>query len=168
MISKEQSILTLVLLSTMAVNTAQGFDIKGVQVGRKMNPTDVGTALGIHCTLLNCQGETTLAGQWANIQVTFETNLTVRSIAARFQADNFDAVRKGLLDKFGRPTSITPRNLQNQIGIAFDDQLLIWQDTEGSQASLVGYLTATSSLLWIKSRAALEEEQGTAKPGNDL
>lgn len=167
MIPKELSVPTFVMLTIVGVSTAAAFDIKGVEVGKKMNPANVGKAFDIHCTQLNCHGESTLAGQWANVEVTFETDGTIRSITARFSIDSFGAVRQGLLEKFGTPNSITPRHLQNQLGISFDDEILLWRGTDGSQASLVTHMTSTSSMLWIKSREALQEERGSVA-GKDL
>jgi len=71
---------------------------------------------------------------------------------------------KGFINKFGEPTIVKDSEVQNGLGMSFQDQIVMWEDKKGNRLRLIlRFDKLDQGLLIMESAQKLEQEAAQEK-----
>jgi hypothetical protein len=140
---------------------AQGFDLKGVEVGVTLTDAALKRARSLGCGVSQPCGDRMPEG--TKDVLPFITAHRVETVLVFITPESFGAFDKMMRAKYGNPTQVENSVLQNGFGARFFQTVETWRNGAGDMAELSRYYSHSTDTggLTLMSAAALAKE--TAK-----
>jgi hypothetical protein len=168
----------LILAALVAASPALAFDLKGVDVGQQINPSQLKTAFDFHfgngmdATDLRCVascgwGSTNIAGAAADIGITIEHHV-VQEIRATFRPLYFDAISAAVTAKYGKPAQTLHGKAQTVAGAQLPVIVQTWRNADGDELVLANFADGAHGALTLTSRAEIDGKAARSKKAGDI
>lgn len=145
-------------LTLLYASSVYALDFKGIHIGKPATPDQISEKLNVKCgvganQMQICNGPVTIARESAHMNLVINAQGVVQRIGLTLPSDAFDIIMPLLVEKFDTPAKTTRNDVQNRMGVHFEQIVHLWRGEDDVELLFTKYAgNLDHSVLYFSTR----------------